>query len=668
MAGPRVRRGASLLALLVALVALLPSPGVADGPAGADVVVVFVLGGVSFEEAMAVPEVRRLARLGGVGLMTTRARGADREEAAFLAALNGVSAPRGEEATLLERVLRGARVTVCWHRQLLPPTTRPCPGGRDLRTFDHAVLFDLRSSTPPDPPGRRRYLALVGEAARAWLTAAPGHALVVVVVPLPSAAMDRAGDEVTPLVVAGTLTGRLPTRDSCSGGAGSLRSETTRRPGLVANVDVAPTVLAALGLPVPPEMEGSPVLVTAGPPPFRLHRLHLEQRRVRLPLQMAVLGFVVAGALVGVVLLLALWRGGRVSRRAARALRALALAEVALGVPLATGGLLPRLTLPWVVPFLALSTAVLAWAAHHARWPGPTGPLVFLGAASVAVLLVDLGLFGGRALRVPLIGGTAFDGARFYGLPNVFIAPLLAGGLFLAATLPFRRGVVLLFALGVFAGLPSGGANLGAAVTLLAAAGLWWRAGRWGRGVRGVAPLPRAGSGTVPGRSGSSGLAREAVLVLSVVVLGAALVLAVNRWLAGPPTHVGRFVAAAERGPGALLDRVAERLEVSLEMVADVPFSVIPLLGLAVVLAAVLRPRGPLARGLAMAGPEWGRAVGVLCGASIVAFMVNDTGVAAAAPGFLYAVGALLYPAFLDEAMAGGSVHARVGAGAAPRP
>ncbi|HXF57118.1 MAG TPA: hypothetical protein VNO34_06035 [Actinomycetota bacterium] len=655
-----MRRAAPLLGLLLALLALSPSPARAHGPVGPDLVVVFFLGGVSLEEAMAVPEMEALARLGGVGLMTTRARGPDRSRAALLAALDGVSAPEGEEETLLERVLRGAQVTVCWHRRLEAPGARPCPGGRDLRTFDHVVFFDLRAAMPAGASARRRHLAAVGRAARSWLEAVRGHGLVVLVVPLPSPAMDRAGDELTPLLVAGEAAS-LAGRPAGSGGPGSLRSQTTRWPGLVANVDVAPTVLAALGLPVPPEMEGAPVEVTAGPPPFDLHRRHLEQRRVRLPLQMGVLGFVVAGALVGLGLLGVLWRRGRVSGRAARSLRALALAEAALGVPLASGGLLPRLTLPWVAPFLVLSTAALAWAAHRARWPGPTGPLVFLGAASVAVLLVDLGLFGGRALRVPLVGGTAFDGARFYGLPNVFIAPLLAGGLFLATALSPGRGVALLIALGAFAGLPSGGANLGAAVPLFVAAGLWWRAGRWGR----ASSRGQAGRRSRP--EAVLGLAREGAVVLAVVVLGTALVLAANRWLPGPPTHLGRFVGAAGRGPGAVLDRVGERLEVGLGMVAEVPFSAVPLAGLALALAAAARPRGPLARGLAAAGPRWGRAVGVLCAASIVAFVVNDTGVAAAAPGFLYAVVGLLYPAFLDEAMAGGPAEARVGAGTAQR-
>ena len=41
--------------------------------------------------------------------------------------------------------------------------------------------------------------------------------------------------------------------------------------------------------------------------------------------------------------------------------------------------------------------------------------------------------------------------------------------------------------------------------------------------------------------------------------------------------------------------------------------------------------------------------IAVLSVSSLVAFVVNDTGVAAAAPGFMYALTALAYPAFLLE-------------------
>src|SRR5919201_598749 len=80
-------------------------------------------------------------------------------------------------------------------------------------------------------------------------------------------------------------------------------------------------------------------------------------------------------------------------------------------------------------------------------WGGGPWPL------GTAFLVLDA-VMAGPAMRLPLLGGTAFDGGRFYGLPNAFIALLLSGTVFLAAWTTRVRGVVLLAAAGLFAGFP----------------------------------------------------------------------------------------------------------------------------------------------------------------------------------------------------------------------
>ena len=64
------------------------------------------------------------------------------------------------------------------------------------------------------------------------------------------------------------------------------------------------------------------------------------------------------------------------------------------------------------------------------------------------------------------------------------------------------------------------------------------------------------------------------------------------------------------------------------------------------VLWVVLAQPGPIRRSLAPY-PAWRDMLVVLTTASLVGFLANDTGVSAAAPGFLYAMPALVYPAFL---------------------
>jgi hypothetical protein len=94
--------------------------------------------------------------------------------------------------------------------------------------------------------------------------------------------------------------------------------------------------------------------------------------------------------------------------------------------------------------------------------------------------------------------------------------------------------------------------------------------------------------------------------------------------------------------------------------VGDSPASLLPLLGLPVVLWAGLRP-GRLGRSLAAIRP-WREVLIVLVAAAAVGFLVNDTGMAAAAPSFLYAIAVLAYPSLAETASAGPSAEAALSA------
>ena len=91
-----------------------------------------------------------------------------------------------------------------------------------------------------------------------------------------------------------------------------------------------------------------------------------------------------------------------------------------------------------------------------------------------------------------MLGGSQLDGGRFFGLPNAFIGLLMGGSLYVAQRLPRTAGTVLIAAAGLFAGSPWTGSNIGAAVTLFAAAGIWWGLGElawWRTAIAAVAAI-----------------------------------------------------------------------------------------------------------------------------------------------------------------------------------
>jgi len=332
--------------------------------------------------------------------------------------------------------------------------------------------------------------------------------------------------------------------------------------------------------------------------------------------------FVAALGIVGIAALIRLGLRGSLPPRFGALMRFLALCGAALPIPLMAGGLLPRLTYWVVVPFLVLTVVALAAAALASRWQGPMGPFRFLGSAGLAFVVVDA-LFGWRGARIPLLGGTMFDGVRFYGLPNSFIALLLASALLVAVGLEPFTGFMLLLAAGLFAGFPNLGANVGGAITLFVAAGMWW------------ALRTRRRFGL-----------RELAFVAGTAAVGLAAVLLANRYLPGAPTHITGFVERTG-GIGATWDTLRRRLDVGFGQIGQVPAAVIPLIGLVAVLGVVIARPAPIRSGLDLAGRVWREALIAMTVAGLAAFFVNDTGVAAAAPVFLYAMTALAYPAFL---------------------
>jgi hypothetical protein len=605
-------------------------------------VLLFVVDRVSFEELLRVGQFRALAGTGGVALMATKA-GPDRRELDSYAILGaGTRSDAPGDGHLMSRILGRWGVTIC---RALDPTLPGRYNFEDLSALSPS-LAPCRSPLPADavvvaaagtlqvdqaaraqardlPAQREKELRRAGEAlVNVLSTLSSPRIEVVEVTPLPSFEMDRRGDEVTPLVVARTSPRQMPPGP----GPRSLRSDTTRRTGLVSNVDVAPTILSFFGIPIPSEMDGSPVVTTDAAPPFALHRLHLEQRRIRLPLQLGEVAYVVGLGIIGIAALIALALRGSLPRRFAAFMRFATLVGVAEGVTLLAGGLLPRLTYAWVVPFVAITMIVLAALSFTARNRGPLGPFAFLAAVTLGFVLLD-GALGGAAFRSPLLGGTMFDGVRFYGLPNSFIALPLAGALILAIRLDPFRGFLLLLGVGLFCGFPGLGANVGASITLFAAAGLWWV----------IRTRPRFGL-------------REVAFVAGVVALGLAAVLLANRLAPGTPTHAARFVERAGSGWERALTDLRHRLGIGVKQLLDAPPAFIPVVGLAVVFALAVRPIGPIRRGLGLVDEPWRQMIVVMSLSSLIAFAANDTGVAAAAPGFMYALTGLAYPAYLDAA------------------
>jgi hypothetical protein len=451
----------------------------------------------------------------------------------------------------------------------------------------------------------------IGQELRAAVASVEAMDLLVLVVgSTPDA---REGDEVAGIVLAsGTPLELFPE----TGEQGSLTSDSTRRRGIVTGGDVLATVTDYLGSAPLVEGElppGEPIRIVDGPPPFDLYERYLEQRRMYVPIGTAAALYVTGAGLVAIAFLS--------RRRSVPAQWQRVVGWVALSVPmLATGllaaGHLPELTYATAIPMVAIVTVFGTMAFSPLERRGLTAVPAGIGAAVIAFFVAEA-LFTWSGMLTPLLGGSQLDGGRFFGLPNVAIGLLVGASMWVAQRVSTATGFALTCAVAVFAGLPFVGANLGASVTLFAAAGLWLAVRERGR----------------------LGLWMGMVVSAMVTAVGTGVIL-VSHAISPFATHVTRFEQDVE-GIGGIWDRFLDRLQVGFDLIARSPAALIPVVGTVAVLVLVLRPPAPI-RDTFERWPAWRDANLVIALAGLVAYVANDSGPAAVGLAFGLALGGML--------------------------
>lgn len=440
---------------------------------------------------------------------------------------------------------------------------------------------------------------------------------------------------------------------------GLLVSATTRSAGLIANVDILPTIAETLRLSLPRDalITGSPA--RSLPVPNHLEaavslqeRIELERRMAGGPLLAVVAGL--AGLLVVSGSAGALYALGRSAAwgPAARA-RAGALARTAAGcaallptallaVPslqfrgvdtpakyvLATFGVWALLCVPAVVR--------PAWALRYALWV--TAGHICLQHLVGAALFAKTGVVGGAPMALSILNDFPLIGARFHGLSNEVMGVLIGAVLALVCLTVKpgrgRRSALwgLALALAVFVGAASLGDNGGgaaAAVFALASAGELFS----GRRIR-LRVLASMG-------------------LTSAVLVGLLMMLDAR---SDGATHLGRTALMVRSGGvGYLLDVAGRKLMLNLRLAVD-PRALWFYAGVAGLAALWTSVIPGAARGILDSRPDLRCLVTASAVGAAAAFLFNDTGVIPA--GFILAGAVLAFTDALGEsAFARGQDH-----------
>lgn len=430
--------------------------------------------------------------------------------------------------------------------------------------------------------------------------------LLLVVSPVAPTEAREEGNYLTPLIAAGGGFGR-----------GVLTSDSTRRPGLVNNVDLLPTALDRFGISVPPGVSGSVMRSTGGPADGVAG---LRELSAQLPVTMKarwpiMVTYVITALVFMFAAAMIVHRSVRRAASPPGGLRGARFVRVGAVVMLATPLSLLVVSAfrydgyAFPAVFCACFTVVVgggAWLLQ--RRSERMDPVVSLCLLTAALMVVDLA-FGGTFFLLPLLGVSALEGMRLYGLSNAMAGLLIATSLWgitgLAGDRALERGAarwaVLAALLGVsFAvGFGALGANVGSFIAALATT-LTFFAATSGKRFTAL----RAG-----GVALGTAAATAALILLDSVLLG---------------THAGKVVGGGAEG---FIDLAQRKLAIQL---GQISFYLLPAI---VLIAAVVA----MALWMGRPGSYWRRRAGAhrlqnatlfsLVIGGLVALVFNDTGV-----------------------------------------
>jgi glycosyltransferase involved in cell wall biosynthesis len=402
---------------------------------------------------------------------------------------------------------------------------------------------------------------------------------------------------------------------------GYLHSTSTNRLGLVALTDLAPTVLDALGAPVPSGMIGAPLRYHPGTVDLdglrRQNDVAGGREEAYFPMALT---FIVVQA-VAYLLAAVILSQGVPPTGLRRGLRLLVLAFAAW--PLSTFVLR---AIPGVnemgtgshAVLIAIAVAVALVASRARRHP--LSPLAWICGATVALLVVDVAT-GARLQMSSILGYSPHTAARYTGFGNTAFAVLGATAVLAAAMhvahAP-RRREALVTAAGLLAvvlvadGAPMLGNDVGGILTLVPVFALTWY--------------------VISGRR----LSWKAVgVALAVTVAALAVATAVDLLRpAAERTHLGRFVTDVGDDEGTFLTTVTRKWETNVRVFGQTIWTwMVPIAaGFMIYVLVVARgwrrllpPRSALRAGV----------VGTLA-AGVVGWLVNDSGVVVTALMFVY--------------------------------
>ena len=407
--------------------------------------------------------------------------------------------------------------------------------------------------------------------------------------------------------------------------SGVLLSDTTRRPGIIANIDIAPSVVDFFGGSML-GVVGEPIRIkTREQPMQRLYTLYEQttfNARYRVNILKTYISFQI---ILLVTALIVLMFNRRLRYRWIYSMLCFCILFI-ITCPL-TLFLMPLLRVVNVniyVALLVMLNGILAATIYYA-FNTVQNRVIAIALVTAAVISADL-VFGWDLNKTSILGYDAVIGARYYGLGNEYMGVLIGAVLLTVVPLVHKKvlsvkvGSILLFALVPIIGLSIFGANVGGTITSVVAFSF----------------------AIVKMRS--KPITLKTIMGIGVVLFGVIGMLVIyDVWFATAQSHLAKALWGWESdGWTVIISTIQRKLEMNLRLLRYTIWSRVLLTSVIVLVLLFLRPKGMLMR-LMNKYSGFSIAWYAIIVASIAGIMVNDSGVVVAATANIFLMFSLLY-------------------------
>lgn len=443
---------------------------------------------------------------------------------------------------------------------------------------------------------------------------------MILVTPYPSSLDIKSGNKLTPVVYYGDGIEK-----------GILTSSTTRRKGIIGNVDIAPSIAQYLGASTA-NMSGKPAQVVSREDNFQalrqLNESVVSTSKNRYPVLST---FAIFEIFISIVALIIILIQNKLNHKIVDYFKNLLLSTMTVPFVLLILPLFDIQNLFMTYVFLVGITILITYVIKKTSRNGLDGILILSFLTTIS-LLIDL-CTNANLMKNSLLGYDPIIGARYYGIGNEYMGVLIGSTLVFATGIIDRFKISKLWALCIFGGTifiigyPKLGANVGGTITAVVAfifAGLR--------------------------------LCKVPIKLKQLILIGMAVV-AVVGFMAfidmkllgnqGEQSHLaGAIDQIIEGGPGIIFLIIKRKIAMNLRLIGITIWSKVLITTIIILAILFYRPLGTVYK-LIRLYPNLAIGWSGIIMACVVAFFVNDSGVVAAATGIIFLAMSMLYLTFV---------------------